>query len=100
MKTIFVALAIMLTPMSAAAHQLMFDLPHQHDAHYYENLYRQDFERAKNNYILSGNPRYMVPYLGWPDSRGDRTIIQNNVGRNSSSGSWSGSRSSRSRSSR
>ena len=60
---------VLLTLSAASAHELIFDLPHQHDRHYYENLYYKERTRAIFNYTVTGQPRYMVPYLGWPDRR-------------------------------
>jgi hypothetical protein len=63
-KALLVAL-LTLAPVRVFAHELMFNLEHRHNAHYYENIYHQEYSRARQNYIVTGDRKYMEPYLGW-----------------------------------
>lgn len=72
-RVALIVFSLLVLSSSAFAHEMIFGMQHKHDAHYYENLYRQGFERAKVNYTTTGDPRYMVPYLGWPNNNTQNT---------------------------
>lgn len=76
--------SILVLSSSVFAHDLMFNLEHKHPASYYIERDRQEFNRAKLNYTTTGDPKYMIPFLGWPkidkNYRGYRDLRTRSIG--------------------